>query len=78
MKSKYPYTNETFQKWFDEQLALHNMTREDVAKQLCITTGQLSHICVGTRPLRRYHILAMMKIFRSKEIPEDLYRQFNI
>ena len=78
MKSKYPYTNETFQKWFDEQLALHNMTREDVAIQLGITTGQLSHICVGTCSLRRYHILSMVKIFRSKEIPEDLYRQFNI
>ena len=78
MNSKYPYTNEIFQKWFDKQLMSHNMTREDVAKQLRITLGQLSHIYVGTRPLRRYHILAMMKIFRSKEIPEDLYQKFNI
>lgn len=78
MNSKYSYTNEPFQKWFDEQLVLHNMIREDVAKQLCITIGQLSHIYVGTRPLRRYHILSMVKIFQSKEIPEDLYRQFNI
>ena len=78
MNSKYPYVNETFQKWFDEQLISHNMTREDVAQQLRITLGQLSHIYVGTRPLRRYHILAMMKIFRSKEIPEDLYQKFNI
>lgn len=78
MNSKYSYTNEPFQKWFDEQLALHNMTQEDVAIQLGITVGQMSHIYVGTRPLRRYHILAMMKIFRSKEIPEDLYQKFNI
>lgn len=78
MDSKYPYTNETFQKWFDEQLVSHNMTREDVAKKLLITLGQLSHIYVGTRPLRRYHILSMVKIFRSKEIPEDLYQKFNI
>lgn len=78
MNSKYSYTNEPFQKWFDEQLVIHNMTREDVAKRLCITTGQVSHICVGTRPLRRYHVLAMVKIFRSKEIPEDLYQKFNI
>lgn len=78
MNSKYPYTNEPFQKWFDEQLASHNMTREDVASKLGITLGQMSHIYVGTRPLRRYHILAMMKIFRSKEIPEDLYQKFNI
>lgn len=78
MKSKYPYTNETFQKWFDEQLVLHNMTREDVASELGITIGQMSHIYVGTRPLRRYHILSMVKIFRSKEIPEDLYQKFNI
>ena len=54
------------------------MTREDVASKLGITLGQMSHIYVGTRPLRRYHILAMVKIFRSKEIPEDLYQQFNI
>ena len=57
---------------------MHNMTQEDVASKLGITLGQMSHIYVGTRPLRRYHILAMMKIFRSKEIPEDLYQQFNI
>ena len=78
MNSKYPYTNEMFQEWFDKQLVSHNMTREDVASELGITIGQISHIYVGTRPLRRYHILAMMKIFRSKEIPEDLYQQFNI
>ena len=78
MTSKYPYVNGMFQKWFDEQLVLHNMTREDIANKLGITLGQMSHIYVGTRPLRRYHILAMVKIFRSKEIPEDLYRQFNI
>ena len=78
MNSKYSYTNEMFQEWFDKQLMSHNMTREDVASELGITLGQMSHIYVGTRPLRRYHILAMMKIFRSKEIPEDLYQQFNI
>ena len=78
MNSKYPYTNEMFQEWFDKQLVSHNMTREDVASELGITIGQISHIYVGTRPLRRYHILAMMKIFRSKEIPEDLYQKFNI
>ena len=78
MNSKYPYANEIFQEWFDKQLMSHNMTREDVASELGITIGQISHIYVGTRPLRRYHILAMMKIFRSKEIPEDLYQQFNI
>ena len=78
MNSKYPYANEMFQKWFDKQLISHNMTREDIASELGITLGQMSHIYVGTRPLRRYHILAMMKIFRSKEIPEDLYQQFNI
>lgn len=78
MNSKYSYTNEPFRKWFDEQLVWHNMTREDVASELGITIGQMSHIYVGTRPLRRYHILAMMKIFRSKEIPEDLYQKFNI
>lgn len=78
MNSKYPYTNEMFQEWFDKQLMSHNMTREDVASELGITLGQMSHIYVGTRPLRRYHILAMMKIFRSKEIPEDLYQKFNI
>ena len=78
MNSKYPYTNEIFQKWFDKQLMSHNMTREDVASELGITLGQMSHIYVGTRPLRRYHILAMMKIFRSKEIPEDLYQKFDI
>ena len=78
MDSKYPYANEMFQEWFDKQLMSHNMTREDIASELGITLGQMSHIYVGTRPLRRYHILAMMKIFRSKEIPEDLYQQFNI
>ena len=78
MNPKYPYTNEPFQKWFDANRSIHNMTQEDVASKLGITLGQMSHIYVGTRPLRRYHILAMMKIFRSKEIPEDLYQQFNI
>lgn len=78
MNSKYLYTNEPFQKWFDVNRSIHNMTQEDVASKLGITLGQMSHIYVGTRPLRRYHILAMMKIFRSKEIPEDLYQQFNI
>ena len=78
MNSKYSYTNEQFQKWFDANRSIHNMTQEDVASKLGITLGQMSHIYVGTRPLRRYHILAMMKIFRSKEIPEDLYQQFNI
>lgn len=78
MNSKYSYTNEPFQKWFDNNCSIHNMAREDVASKLGITLGQMSHIYVGTRPLRRYHILAMMKIFRSKEIPEDLYQQFNI
>lgn len=78
MNSKYPYTNEMFQEWFDKQLISHNMTREDVASELGITLGQMSHIYVGTRPLRRYHILAMMKIFCSKEIPEDLYQKFDI
>ena len=78
MNSKYPYSNEMFQEWFDKQLMSHNMTREDIASELGITLGQMSHIYVGTRPLRRYHILAMMKIFRSKEIPEDLYQKFNI
>lgn len=78
MNSKYPYTNEMFQEWFDKQLMSYNMTREDVASELGITLGQMSHIYVGTRPLRRYHILAMMKIFRSKEIPEDLYQKFDI
>ena len=78
MNSKYSYTNELFQKWFDANRSIHNMTQEDVASKLGITLGQMSHIYVGTRPLRRYHILAMMKIFRSKEIPEDLYQQFNI
>ena len=67
-----------FQEWFDKQLVSHNMTREDIASELGITLGQMSHIYVGTRPLRRYHILAMMKIFRSKEIPEDLYQKFDI
>ena len=78
MNSKYPYTNEPFRKWFDDNCSIHNMTQEDVASKLGITLGQMSHIYVGTRPLRRYHILAMVKIFRSKEIPEDLYQQFNI
>ena len=78
MNSKYPYTNEMFQEWFDKQLMSHNMTREDVASELGITLGQMSHIYVGVRPLRRHHILAMVKIFHSKEIPEDLYQQFNI
>ena len=78
MNSKYQYTNEPFQKWFDANRSIHNMTQEDVASKLGITLGQMSHIYVGTRPLRRYHILAMIKIFRSKEIPEDLYQQFNI
>ena len=78
MNSKYSYTNEPFRKWFDNNCSVHNMTQEDVASKLGITLGQMSHIYVGTRPLRRYHILAMMKIFRSKEIPEDLYQQFNI
>ena len=78
MNLKYSYTNEPFQKWFDANRSIHNMTQEDVASKLGITLGQMSHIYVGTRPLRRYHILAMMKIFRSKEIPEDLYQQFNI
>ena len=78
MNSKYPYANEPFQQWFDVNRSIHNMTQEDVASKLGITLGQMSHIYVGTRPLRRYHILAMMKIFRSKEIPEDLYQQFNI
>ena len=78
MNSKYPYTNEPFRKWFDNNCSICNMTREDIASELGITIGQMSHIYVGTRPLRRYHILAMMKIFRSKEIPEDLYQQFNI
>ena len=78
MSSKYSYTNEPFQKWFDANRSIHNITQEDVASKLGITLGQMSHIYVGTRPLRRYHILAMMKIFRSKEIPEDLYQKFNI
>ena len=78
MNSKYSYTNEPFRKWFDNNCSIHNMTREDIASELGITIGQMSHIYVGTRPLRRYHILAMMKIFRSKEIPEDLYQKFNI
>ena len=78
MNSKYSYANEPFQKWFDANCETHNMTREDIASKLGITLGQMSHIYVGTRPLRRYHILAMIKIFRSKEIPEDLYQQFNI
>ena len=78
MISKYPYANEPFRKWFDANCEIHNMTREDIASELGITLGQMSHIYVGTRPLRRYHILAMMKIFCSKEIPEDLYQQFNI
>lgn len=78
MNSKYPYANEPFRKWFDINCEIHNMTREDIASELGITIGQMSHIYVGTRPLRRYHILAMIKIFRSKEIPEDLYQQFNI
>lgn len=78
MNSKYSYTNEPFQNWFDANRSIHNMTQEDVASKLGITLGQMSHIYVGTRPLRRYHVLAMMKIFRSKEIPEDLYQQFNI
>ena len=78
MISKYPYANEPFRKWFDNNCETHNMTREDIANKLGITIGQMSHIYVGTRPLRRYHILAMVKIFRSKEIPEDLYRQFSI
>ena len=78
MNSKYSYTNEPFQKWFDNNCSIHNMIREDVASKLGITLGQMSHIYVGTRPLRRYHILAMMKIFRSKEIPEDLYQKFDI
>lgn len=78
MNSKYSYANEPFQKWFDNNCSTHNMTREDVASKLGITLGQMSHIYVGTRPLRRYYILAMMKIFRSKEIPEDLYQKFNI
>ena len=78
MNSKYSYTNEMFQEWFDKQLVSHNMTREDVAKQLRITLGQLSNIYVGTYSLHRHHILSMIKIFRSKEIPEDLYQKFNI
>ena len=78
MNSKYSYTNEPFRKWFDNNCSIHNMTQEDVASKLEITRGQMSHIYVVTRPLRRYHILAMMKIFRSKEIPEDLYQKFNI
>ena len=78
MNSKYSYANEPFRKWFDDNCSMHNMTQEDVANKLGITLGQMSHIYVGTRPLRRYHILAMVKIFRSKEIPEDLYQQFNI
>lgn len=78
MNSKYPYTNEPFRKWFDDNCSIHNMTQEDVASKLGITLGQMSHIYVGIRPLRRHHILAMMKIFHSKEIPEDLYQQFNI
>ena len=78
MNSKYSYANEPFQKWFDVNRSIHNMTQEDVASKLGITLGQMSHIYVGTRPLRRYHILAMMKIFCSKEIPEDLYQKFNI
>ena len=78
MNSKYSYTNEPFRKWFDDNCSIHNMTQEDVASKLGMTLGQMSHIYVGTRPLRRYHILAMMKIFRSKEIPEDLYQKFDI
>ena len=78
MNSKYSYTNEPFQNWFDANRSIHNMTQEDVASKLGITLGQMSHIYVGTRPLRCYHVLAMMKIFHSKEIPEDLYQQFNI
>lgn len=78
MNSKYSYTNEPFRKWSDNNCSIHNMTQEDVASKLGITLGQMSHIYVGIRPLRRYHVLAMMKIFRSKEIPEDLYQQFNI
>ena len=78
MNSKYPYANEIFQKWFDVNCEMHNMTREDVAKQLRITLGQLSHIYVGTYSLHRHHILSMIKFFRSKEIPEDLYQKFNI
>ena len=78
MNSKYPYTNGPFQKWFDNNCSIHNMSQEDVASKLGITFSQMSHIYVGTRPLCRYHVLAMMKIFHSKEIPEDLYQQFNI
>ena len=78
MNSKYSYTNEPFRKWFDNNCSIHNMTQEDVASKLGITLGQMSHIYVGVRPLRRHHILAMVKIFHSKEIPEDLYQQFNI
>lgn len=78
MNSKYSYTNEPFRKWFDNNCSIHNMTQEDVASKLGITLGQMSHIYVGIRPLRRHHILAMVKIFHSKEIPEDLYQQFNI
>lgn len=78
MNLKYPYANEMFQEWFGKQLMSHNMTREDVAKQLRITLSQLSHIYVGTYSLRRHHILSMIKFFRSKEIPEDLYQKFNI
>ena len=78
MNSKYSYTNEPFRKWFDDNCSIHNMTREDVAKQFCITLGQLSNIYVGTYSLHRHHILSMIKIFRSKEIPEDLYQKFNI
>ena len=78
MNSKYSYTNGPFQKWFDNNCSIHNMTREDVAKQLRITLGQLSNIYVGTYSLHRHHILSMIKIFRSKEIPEDLYQKFNI
>lgn len=78
MNSKYSYTNEPFRKWFDNNCSMHSMTQEDVASKLGITLGQMSHIYVGIRPLRRHHILAMVKIFHSKEIPEDLYQQFNI